>query len=167
MSDVVDRTDDLSPDPTPDPASPGASDEAGADSSEPGVDASAAKPSTGVRLLLLAAIAIALGVAIAVIAVSSEGPGTVEIVVPAGTGGQLAAGEVVEVVPPVIRVEPGGAVEVDNEDVRLHVLGALRADAGETARLAFAQEGRYVLPTSLRSDGQVTVLVEDPDRAEP
>ena len=27
-------------------------------------------------------------------------------------------------------------------------------------------EGRYVLPTSLRSDGQVTVLVEDPGGSE-
>jgi hypothetical protein len=122
--------------------------------------------SNGVRWLLLGLLAAALAVAIAVVAASSDdSPPVVEVDVPAGTGAQLDAGEVVEVVPAILRLEPGGAIEIANGDERLHVLGSLRVDAGETGRLAFAGEGRYLLPTSLRSDGQVTVLVEDPGAA--
>ena len=43
------------------------------------------------------------------------------------------------------------------------MIGTLRAEAGETARQVFDAEGRYVVPTSLRSDGQMTILVEDTD----
>lgn len=121
----------------------------------------------GLRWVVLAALAVALAAGIVLVASNSDdGPPIVEVTVPPGTGSRLDAGEVVEVVADVLRVEPGGSIELVNGDERLHVLGSLRADAGETVRLAFATEGRYRLPTSLRSDGQVTVLVEDPDRTE-
>ena len=123
-------------------------------------------PTTPVRrssraLLLLAVLGVLLLAGIVAVAIASDdSPPVVSIDVPAGTGSLLDSGEVVEVVPSILRVEAGGAVEVVNADERLHVLGSLRADAGETARLAFPSEGRYILATSLRSDGQVTVLVE-------
>jgi len=115
----------------------------------------------GRALLLLAVLGVLLLAGIVVVAVASDdSPPVVTVEVPAGTGSLLDAGEVVEVVPSILRVEAGGSVELVNADERLHVLGSLRADAGETVRLAFPSEGRYILPTSLRSDGQVTVLVE-------
>jgi hypothetical protein len=119
--------------------------------------------SSGLKWLLIALVAVALAVGIAVVAsTSDDSPPVVDVTVPAGTGSQLAAGDVVEVVPEILRVEPGGAIELENLDSRLHVLGSLRVDAGDSGRLAFSTEGRYVLPTSLRSDGRVTVLVEAP-----
>lgn len=125
--------------------------------------APAPKAGGGIKLLLLGLLAVALVVGIAVVAAVSQGPDDIEIEVPAGTGAQLDAGEIVEVVPTILRVEPGATIEVDNQDSRLHVLGNLTVDAGDTEGLAFPNEGRYILPTSLRSDGQVTVLVEDPN----
>jgi hypothetical protein len=117
--------------------------------------------SGGKAVLLLAVLAVLLLAGIVAVAVASDdSPPVVTVEVPAGTGSLLDAGEVVEVVPSILRVEAGGSIEVVNADERLHVLGTLRADAGETVRLAFPSEGRYILPTSLRSDAQVTVLVE-------
>ena len=115
----------------------------------------------GRALLLLAVLGVLLLAGIVAVAIASDdSPPVVTVEVPAGTGALLDDGEVVEVVPSILRVEAGGSVEIVNADERLHVLGSLRADAGETVRLAFPSEGRYILPTSLRSDGQVTVLVE-------
>jgi hypothetical protein len=115
----------------------------------------------GRSLLLLALLGVLLLAGIVAVAIASDdSPPVVTVDVPAGTGSLLDAGDVVEVVPSILRVEAGGSVEIVNADERLHVLGSLRADAGETVRLAFPSEGRYILATSLRSDGQVTVLVE-------
>lgn len=135
------------------------------DTTEERPDAAPAERGSGgaLKLVLLALLAVALVVGIAVVATVSQGPDDIDVEVPAGTGARLDAGEVVEVIPPVLRVEPGATIEVDNQDSRLHVLGNLTVDADDTEGLAFPNEGRYILPTSLRSDGQVTVLVEDPN----
>jgi hypothetical protein len=139
------------------------------ESAPPGVDGAppAAPPtrsrSSSLGWIAVVVVALALIAGIALVAANSGGPGTVDIVVPAGTADQLDTGEVVEVVPPVVHLEPGEALELDNRDSRLHVVGALRAEPGETTRQEFPSEGRYVVRTSLRSDGILTVLVVDPD----
>lgn len=114
-----------------------------------------------VALLVVLAVVLLAGVAIVAVA-SDDSPEVVTVEIPAGTAERLDAGEVVEVVDSVVHVETGGSVELVNDDVRLHVLGDLRVDPGETARLAFPTEGRYIVATSLRSDAQTTILVEDP-----
>jgi hypothetical protein len=153
----------VAPPESTDPAEPDTTDTSGTDAAGTADDSSSSSSSSGLKWLLIALVAVALAVGIAVVAsTSDDSPPVVDVTVPAGTGSQLAAGEVVEVVPDILRVEPGGAIEIENLDSRLHVLGSLRVDAGDTGRLAFTSEGRYVLPTSLRSDGRVTVLVEAP-----
>jgi hypothetical protein len=113
--------------------------------------------------LVVAVVAVALVVGIAMIAATGGGPSAVELVAPARTADRLDAGESVEAIPTVVHLEPGQALELDNRDSRLHVIGTLRAAAGDRARQVFDSEGRYVVRTSLRSDGLVTILVEDPD----
>jgi len=105
----------------------------------------------------------ALAAGIAAVAATGGGPSAVEVEVPAGTSARLDAGEVVEVVEPVVLLEPGQALQIDNRDERLHVVGTLRAEAGDTTRQVFDSEGRYVMETSLRSDGLVTVIVDEGD----
>jgi len=110
-------------------------------------------------------VAVALVALIAVVAISSGDVDAAEVVVPPGTAEQLDEGDIVEVAPRVLHLEPGQTLELQNDDARLHVIGTLRAEAGETARQVFDAEGRYVVPTSLRSDGQMTILVEDTEGA--
>jgi hypothetical protein len=67
-----------------------------------------------------------------------------------------------DVVPAVIRLRPGQQLVLANDDWRPHTLGPLTADRGDTVRTAYETEGRYLAATSLRLDGRVTILVEDP-----
>jgi hypothetical protein len=133
-----------------------------AEAAEDASEARGRRPSVLVWIAL-AVVAVALAAGIAAVAASSGGPDTVEYVVPDGTAQELDAGDVVEVLPTLVHLEAGQALQLDNRDTRLHVVGPLRAEAGETTRQIYDQEGRYVLSTSLRSDGLVTILVEDPD----
>lgn len=122
-------------------------------------------PTTRRSAVAWAAVIVAAVVLAAFIAlVAARGGDEAEAVVvevPSGTGERLDAGEIVEVLEPVVHLETGQALEIDNDDRRLHVIGSLSVEAGGTARQVFDSEGRYVVGTSLRSDGLVTILVED------
>jgi hypothetical protein len=110
---------------------------------------------------VVAAVAMILAAFVAVVAATSgDAVDAVVVEVPAGTSERLNAGEVVEVIGPLLHLEPGQALQVDNDDDRLHVVGTLQVAAGESVRQVFDAEGRYVVSTSLRSDGLVTILVD-------
>ncbi|MGH8977981.1 MAG: cupredoxin domain-containing protein [Acidimicrobiia bacterium] len=119
---------------------------------------------TALTVLLILGVTVALGVVIALVAANDSGgtPDDFVVNVPEGTGEQVA-GDGSDYVDAVIRLEPGQELVLENEDVRLHGLGALSAAPGETVRQTFTTEGRYAGSTSLRSDGRVTILVEQPD----
>lgn len=114
--------------------------------------------------LVLGVLSVGFVAAIVAVSLASAGPDAVRVVVPEGTAQRLDGGGVVEEVERVVHLEPGQALELVNDDSRLHVIGTLRAEQGDTTRQVFTTEGRYVVTTSLRSDGLVTILVEDPDQ---
>jgi hypothetical protein len=147
MTDVLDPSTDAAPAPvTATPASP-------------------SRRTSPVIWVVVGLVAVALVALIVTVAISSGEVDAAEVVVPPGTAEQLDEGGIVEVAPRVLHLEPGQTLELQNDDARLHVIGTLRAEAGETARQVYDAEGRYVVPTSLRSDGQMTILVEDTDGA--
>ena len=145
MTDVLDTSTDATP--APDPAT----------------DAPSSGRTSPLIWVVVGLVAVALLALIVAVAISSGDVDAAEVVVPAGTAEQLDEGAVVEVAPRSCTCEPGQTLELQNDDARLHVIGTLRAEAGETARQVFDAEGRYVVPTSLRSDGQMMILVEDTD----
>jgi len=144
MTDVLDPSEDTAPETT-------------------APDAPSSRRRSPLMWVVVGLVAVALLALIAAVAISSGDVDAAEVVVPPGTAEQLDEGEIVEVAPRVLHLEPGQTLELQNDDARLHVIGTLRAEAGETARQVFDAEGRYVVPTSLRSDGQMTILVEDTD----
>jgi hypothetical protein len=115
----------------------------------------------GVVIVLLTA---ALGTLIALVALNDEGgePDPLTVTVPSGTGAEVAGAEDFGVVGSLIRLEPGQELVLRNDDDKLHSLGPLSAAPGETVRQTFATEGRYIVTTSLRSDGRAVILVENP-----
>ena len=121
-------------------------------------------PST-FALVAIVLVAVVLGGAIWLVAANGSGgdPDPQVVTVPAGTGEEVAASNDFALVGSVIRLEPGQELVLENDDVRLHGLGPLSAAPDETVRQTFATEGRYVGSTSLRSDGRVTILVENTD----
>lgn len=122
------------------------------------------------RSLLLRALAamVVVGAALAALIVlvanqsgDASTPDPFEVVVAPDTGPEIATGDADDLVPAIIRLQPGQDLVLVNNDWRPHTLGQLTAERGQTARQTFPTEGRYITSTSLRFDGRVTILVED------
>ena len=115
-------------------------------------------------LVLMAVVGAALAALIVVVADRSDAP-TVdpyEVTVDVDTAAGLAGGDVEDVVPAIIRLQPGQELVLRNNDFSPHTLGDLTAERGATVRMSFPSEGRNITATSLRRDGRLTILVEAP-----
>jgi hypothetical protein len=147
--------------------SPDTSDDAAATaSSVDDDDGAVATPRRGRALAAMAVVGLILAALVAVV-VTRDDTGTgdpVSVEVPAGAGDTMYTDGAQEVVPAVIRLRPGQQLVLTNDDWRPHTLGPLTADRGATVRTVYDTEGRYFAATSLRLDGRVTILVEDPTR---
>jgi hypothetical protein len=111
---------------------------------------------TAVAVVAAAALGAVLALVIAVLAARDpNGADDLEITIPRGAAVEHDA------VDAVLSVDLGGDLVVRNDDARLHVLGPVTVEPGETVRHSFPGEGRYRGTTSLRRDGLVTILVQD------
>jgi hypothetical protein len=121
--------------------------------------------SVGKALVVMAIVALVVGGIIIAVSNQSDSATTSpeRVVVPADYSTDLASGDAEELVPEIIRLEPGQELVLENDDWRPHTLGDLTAERGKTAKQTFATEGRYITATSLRNDGRVTILVEASD----
>lgn len=132
-------------------------------SEPPATDGSGRGP-LGRALVLMALVAAALTALIVVVVNQSDDP-TVdpyEVAVAADTATGLANGEIDDLVPATIRLQPGQQLVLRNNDWQPHTLGDLTAERGDTVRMSFPTEGRHITATSLRADGRLTILVEAP-----
>ncbi len=125
---------------------------------------SGARSRSGVAAAVAAVIALSLaGLIVAVVAKDdTAGASPLEITIPVGTGERLANGDQVRIIDSTIRLRAGQQLVVRNNDWRLHTVGAAVTSAGETVRVDYPTEGRHIVSTSLRPDGRVTILVEEP-----
>jgi hypothetical protein len=113
--------------------------------------------------LLIAIVAALLTAVIVWVAVEGGESGADRVItIPAQTGERIAQGDDVDVVDDVVRLEPGQELVVVNNDARLHSIGTITIEPGQTARQTFT-EGRYPGTTSVRSDGRITILVRSDD----
>ena len=113
-----------------------------------------------VAMLLVAAV---LTVVIVAVSANSKDAATsdpYEITADTGASQQVRNGT--DLVPTIIRLKPGQRIVLRNGDFQPHTIGDLTAGRGQTVAQTYATEGRYLLSTSLRPDGRVTVLVEAP-----
>ncbi|HEV7722632.1 MAG TPA: hypothetical protein VGO60_15175 [Iamia sp.] len=115
-------------------------------------------------LVLMAVVGAALAAMIVVVVNQSDNPtiDPFEVSVAADTATGLASGEVDDLVPATIRLQPGQQLVLRNNDWQPHTLGDLVAERGQTVRMSFPSEGRHITATSLRADGRLTILVESP-----
>lgn len=119
------------------------------------------------RLLpaLVAMVVLGLGLAafIVFVANDSEQPAVDPITYTIGPddGAGLTTGEVDDIVPPIVRLQPNQELVVVNNDWQPHTLGDLQAEQGDTVKISYPSEGRHVTATTLRHDGRLTILVED------
>jgi len=116
---------------------------------------------TAVIAMLLVAAALTV-VIVAVSANSKDAASSDPYEVTADTGASQQVRNGTDLVPTIIRLEPGQRIVLRNGDFQPHTIGDLTAGRGQTVAQTYASEGRYLLSTSLRPDGRVTVLVEAP-----
>jgi hypothetical protein len=115
-------------------------------------------------LVLMAVVGAALAALIVVVVNQSDDPQVdpFEVTVAADTATGLSTGDVEDLVPATIRLQPGQQIVLRNNDWQPHTLGDLVAERGDTVRMSFPTEGRHITATSLRADGRLTILVEAP-----
>jgi len=114
---------------------------------------------------LIAMLLVAAALTVVIVAVSANSKDAAssdpyEVTADTGASQQVRTGT--DLVPTIIRLEPGQRIVLRNGDFQPHTIGDLTAGRGQTVAQTYASEGRYLLSTSLRPDGRVTVLVEAP-----
>lgn len=94
-----------------------------------------------------------------VVLVSEDGPSEYRVVVPAGTGTRLDAGEDVVLVDADLRLSVNDTFVVENRDDRTHEVGPFTVRPGETLRHTFTTPGRYEGACTIHPSGSVVITV--------
>lgn len=146
-------------DPTdPGPAQPpGAGDGAGHETTDsgPGARRGFWLVLAGIAALLVPATLIA----VALLGEEDSGPTKLVVEIPAGTGDRIAAGEEVEILPPLVELRVGDQIELRNLDDQVHTVGPLTARPGETLLQVFGQAGRFEGDCTLLPSKKVVISV--------
>lgn len=89
-------------------------------------------------------------------------PGIVELVIPAGTGDLVHAGEAPPNIPKDMRFVVGDTLKVVNEDDESHQLGPLWIPARTTASLKMETEENYLYECSFQTGSYMGVAIMEP-----
>ena len=111
----------------------------------------------------LSAVVIVVAVAVAITgfivgALILGSGGTREIVIPAGTGVAVDAGESVDAVPTNIEMSVGDTLVLVNEDNRPHVVGPWTVLPGEELSYTFTEAGEFDGACSAHPDNAVRIV---------
>lgn len=127
------------------------------------VGGSPAAPSRRRAVTIAAIVALVLvPVAIAaVIVFAGDGEEATQYVidVPAGTGERLDAGENIQLMPPVLELNVGDQLLVNNEDDRIHTVGPFTVRPGESLVQVFSEPGIIEGACTLNPDQGVQIVV--------
>lgn len=82
-----------------------------------------------------------------------------DLVIPAGTGYRVAAGEVVDIVPAELTVRVGEALRIVNNDDEGHQVGVFYVGAGESLTQRFNSPGTLTDECDVHSSGAFTLIV--------
>jgi len=89
-------------------------------------------------------------------------PKTIQLVIPAGTAGRLAAGETISSVPDKMVFVEGDVLEVKNQDSVSHQLGPVWVPAGATGRLNLDDPNHYSYSCSFSNTRYLGLDVRKP-----
>ena len=89
-------------------------------------------------------------------------PGIIELVIPAGTGDLVRAGEAPPDIPKDMRFVVGDTLQVVNEDDESHQVGPLWIPARTTASLRMETEENYLYECSFQTGSYMGVTIMQP-----
>ena len=115
--------------------------------------------------ILIIAIVGLVGFVIATVVGSTQSKTSHEyrIVIPAGTGDRIAAGENPAIVPPEIHLTLGekDTLVIENRDTVGHTIGDFWVGTGETVRQKFQTPGVYLGLCTVHPAQQIQIIVSD------
>jgi plastocyanin len=82
-----------------------------------------------------------------------------DVVIPAGSGARIDAGEQLEILPAELVVRVGESIRIVNHDDRGHVVGIFYVGAGETLIQTFTTAGELSGDCSVHPSGRFTLKV--------
>ena len=95
--------------------------------------------------------------------VTVDGAATVvpeyDVVIPAGSGDRIDAGEQLDILPAELVVRVGESIRIVNDDDRGHVVGIFYVGAGETLIQTFTTAGELSGDCSVHPSGRFTLKV--------
>lgn len=95
--------------------------------------------------------------------VTVDGAATVvpeyDVVIPAGSGARIDAGEQLDILPAELVVRVGESIRIVNDDDRGHVVGIFYVGAGETLIQTFTTAGELSGDCSVHPSGRFTLKV--------
>lgn len=89
-------------------------------------------------------------------------PGTIELVIPAGAGEQVRAGESPLEIPKDMRFVVGDTLTVVNQDNENHQLGPLWIPANSSASLKLETEENLIVECSFQAGNYMGITVQEP-----
>ena len=110
-----------------------------------------------VAILVVAGLAVVTLLALALRSTTSAE--TIEVVVPAGTIERIEAGEPVELLPRVLRVEVGDRLVIRNHDEVAHQVGPYTVAAGQVLSQHFTTPGTIEGLCTLHPSGEISIVV--------
>ncbi len=111
------------------------------------------------RLMLLVAVLSAMS---SLGACSETRPSEIiELVVPAGTGDRLAAGEAVTIMPDRLELHVGDSLVIRNEDSVDQSVGPYFVNAGGEVRFTYGKAGRFEGYCPLSEGNRYEIVVEE------
>lgn len=116
----------------------------------------------GIPLLLVAVVAVLAGLAavgIASLIDEDDPPETVTFVVPDGTAADLASGQKVDLMPPVVDLDVDDTIVVRNDDTQTATVGPFTVRPGETLTQTFRSPMTLVGECTLSGTGEVKIVV--------
>jgi hypothetical protein len=118
----------------------------------------------GIPILLAAVVMIAVVVLGVVISSTTQDDDTAAgdtqtFVVPEGTSEKVYRGEVVDIMPPEVRLDVGDTLVVRNDDVETVTVGPFTVRAGETLTQQFRRPQTLIGECTLSGSGEIQIIV--------
>ena len=142
-----------------DPTPTNTTDDTGAPDEGDGGGSGFAAVLVGFLVIVLVGVGVFVGGLLLLGGDDDTGPTEYVVEVPAGTGGRIARGEQVELIPAEVDLSVGDTIVIANADDQLHEVGPFSVRAGETLRYTFDRAGTYLGNCTVHPSGKVEIIV--------
>lgn len=116
------------------------------------------RPSRGPLVLTLVLVLLVAVATVAFIALQDD-EADLTVVIPEGTGELVDQGDDVDLLADEVAMDAGDTLAITNDDDRIHQIGDVVIEPGQTEELEFPSTGRFVYTCTIRPNNTITFVV--------